>query len=55
MLNRSCNFFDEQANNAISSFTSLIQPIMLVIMGSVVATLFVAIYSPMLSIMTGLG
>ena len=55
VLNRSCNFFDEQANNAISSFTSLIQPIMLVIMGGVVATLFVAIYSPMLSIMTGLG
>ena len=52
VLERSCGFFDEQAESALKAFTSAIQPVMLLIMGGVVGTLFIAIYSPMLSIMT---
>ena len=52
---RSCSFFDEQVESSIASFTAVIQPAMLVIMGVVVATLFIAIYSPMLSIISGLA
>lgn len=55
VLKRSCKFFDTQVEAALTSLTSKIQPIMLVIMGLVIGTLFVAVYSPMLSIMTGLG
>ena len=55
VLERSCTFFDEQAESAINAFTSAISPIMLLIMGGVVGTLFIAIYSPMLSIMTTIG
>ena len=51
VLNRSCAFFDEQVEASLASFTSKIQPIMLAIMGGVIGTLFIAIYSPMLSIM----
>ena len=52
VLTRSCTFFDTQVEESLSSFASKVQPIMLIIMGVVVGTLFVAIYSPMLSIMT---
>ena len=55
VLNRSCGFFDEQATAAIQAFTSAIQPVMLIIMGGIIGTLFIAIYSPMLSIMTTVG
>ena len=51
VLSRSCKFFDEQVETALTSLTSKIQPAMLCIMGAVVAVLFIAVYSPMLSIM----
>lgn len=55
VLGRSCKFFDEQVESSLASLTSKIQPTMLIIMGAVIGTLFIAVYSPMLSIMNGLG
>ncbi|MBQ8449233.1 MAG: type II secretion system F family protein [Clostridia bacterium] len=55
VLTRSCSFFDEQVETSLNSLTSKIQPAMLLIMGLVVGTLFLAVYSPMLSIMTSLA
>ena len=54
VLKRSCKFFDEQVETTLSSLTNKIQPTMLIIMGVVVGTLFIAVYSPMISIMNGL-
>ena len=55
VLNRSCSYFDAQLESSFASFSAKIQPIMICIMGAVVATLFIAVYSPMLSIMSTLG
>ena len=55
VLGRSCKFFDEQVEASLSSLTAKIQPTMLIIMGAVIGTLFLAVYSPMLSIMNGLS
>ncbi len=52
VLTRSCNFFDEKVESTLQSATSKIQPVMLLLMGGIVGVLFIAIYSPMLSIMT---
>lgn len=54
VLKRSCAFFDQQVEASLSSLTTKIQPVMLAIMGIVVGTLFIAVYSPMLSIMNRL-
>ena len=54
VLGRSCVFFDGQVESSLSALTSKIQPIMLLIMGVVIGTLFIAVYSPMISIMNGL-
>lgn len=54
VLGRSCAFFDEQVETSLNSLTSKLQPAMLLIMGAVVGTLFISVYSPMLSIMSGL-
>lgn len=55
VLGRSCGYFDEQVEASLTSVTTKIEPIMLVLMGAVVGTLFIAVYAPMLSIMNGLN
>ena len=55
VLTRSCVFFDSQVETALNSVTSKIQPVMLILIGGVIAVMFIGVYSPMLSIMTGLG
>ncbi len=54
ILSRSCEFFDEQAETSLNAMTSKIQPIMLIIMGALIGTMFIAVYSPMISIMQNL-
>ncbi len=54
VLNRSCNFFDMQVETSLNSLVSKIQPAMLIVMGGIIGTMFIAIYSPILSIMTTL-
>lgn len=55
VFERSCKFFDDQVDASLKSLTSKIQPIMLLIMGTVVGMLFLAVYSPMLDMMSGLA
>ena len=52
VLTRSCSFFDAQLEASFNSFSSKIQPIMILIMGVVVGSMFLAVYAPMLSMMT---
>lgn len=51
ILLRTMNFFDAQVENALLKATSMIQPVMLCVMGIVIGGMFIAIYSPMLTIM----
>lgn len=55
VLMRSCAFFDNQVETSLNSMTAKIQPIMLIIMGAIIGTLFIAVYSPILSIMNNLN
>ena len=51
VLNRSCAFFDEQAETLLMSLTTMLQPMILGIIGGSVGVLFYAIYSPLLQVM----
>ncbi len=51
VLLQSSSYFDDQAERLLTGMTTLIQPIMLGIMGLIVGLLFYAIYSPMIAIM----
>ena len=55
VLMRSCAFFDNQVETSLNSMTAKIQPVMLIIMGAIIGTLFIAVYSPILSIMNNLN
>lgn len=54
VLTRSCDYFDSLVETSLNSLVAKIQPTMLIIMGGIIGTLFIAVYSPMLSIMTTL-
>lgn len=51
ILTRSMNFFDAQVEASLLKVTSLIQPMMLCVMAIVIGVMFIAIYSPMITIM----
>lgn len=55
VLGRSCKFFDDQVEMSVNSLTNKLQPIMLLIMGTIICVLFLAVYSPIISIMNGLN
>ena len=52
VLNSTCDYFDDEVENTVTSATAKIQPIMLIIMGIVIGGMFIAVYSPIISIMT---
>ena len=54
VLTRSCDYFDSLVETSLNSLVAKIQPTMLLIMGAIIGTLFIAVYSPMLNIMTTL-
>lgn len=55
VFGRSCKFFDAQVEISLNAITAKLQPVMLLLLGAVIAVLFMAVYSPMLSIMNALG
>ena len=47
MLDRIANFYDEEVNSAVEALTSVIEPIMIVVMGVMVGGMVIAMYLPM--------
>ena len=50
MLNSAADFFDEEIETTLSRFMTLIEPVLLVVMGVVFAALLLALYWPMLQL-----
>lgn len=51
---RIAKYFDEQANYTLNNLTSMLQPALLLLTGAVVAIIFLAVYSPMTTLMNKL-
>lgn len=51
MLDEVANFYDAELDVRLSTLTSLIEPVILVVMGSVVMTILLAMYLPILQLM----
>jgi type IV pilus assembly protein PilC len=52
MLKKVAIFYDEEVNAAVEALTSIIEPIMIVIMGGAVGGILIAMYLPMFSMMS---
>ena len=50
-LNSSSAYFSEESFRTLNAVVGVIQPVLLLLMGSAIGLMFVAVYSPMLAIM----
>lgn len=50
MLSKIADFYDEEVDAAVSAMTSLIEPLIIVVMGAVIGGILVAMYLPMFDI-----
>ena len=50
MLTSVADFFDEEIDTQLGRFITIIEPVLLVIMGVVIAALLIALYMPLLQL-----
>ncbi|MBN1212517.1 MAG: type II secretion system F family protein [candidate division Zixibacteria bacterium] len=50
MLNKIADFYDEEVDEAVTALTSIIEPIIIVVMGVVIGGILIAMYLPMFDI-----
>jgi type IV pilus assembly protein PilC len=55
MLNSLADFYDEEIETTLGRFVTMIEPLLLVVMGLVVATLLLALYLPVFQLSSVLG
>jgi type IV pilus assembly protein PilC len=52
MLDKIASFYDDEVNVAVETLTSIIEPIMIVVMGGIVGGMVVAMYLPMFKLIS---
>jgi len=55
MLEKIADTYDEDVDNAVDAFTSMLEPLMIVALAIVVGTIVIALFMPMITIMTEMG
>jgi type IV pilus assembly protein PilC len=55
MLNSLADFYDEEIETDLGRFVTLIEPVMLVLMGLVIASLLLALYMPLFQLSSVVG
>jgi len=50
MLNKIADFYDEEVDEAVTALTSVIEPIIIVVMGIIIGGILIAMYLPMFDI-----
>ena len=55
MLLKIADNYDEEVDNAVSAMTSLLEPVMIVFLAVVVGSIVIAMFLPLISLMSNLG
>ncbi|OGV36422.1 MAG: pilus assembly protein PilC [Lentisphaerae bacterium GWF2_49_21] len=55
MLERIADTYDEDVDNAVDAFTSMLEPLMIVVLAVLVGTIVIALFMPMITIITEMG
>lgn len=55
MLMKVADFYEDEVEQAVKALTSIIEPVMIVVVGGMVATILLAMYLPMFKVFDGLG
>lgn len=52
MLSKIADFYDEEVSNTVDALTSIIEPLMIIVMGVIIGGIIVSLYMPMFQIIT---
>ena len=55
MLNSLADFYDEEIETEVSRFITLVEPVLLVIMGVIIAVVVLALYMPLFELSSVVG
>tara|TARA_Y100001935_G_C17303494_1_gene510781 strand:- start:1469 stop:2695 length:1227 start_codon:yes stop_codon:yes gene_type:complete len=55
MLNKVADFYEEEVENATAAMTSLVEPILMVVLGGIIAVIVVAMYLPIFNLAGSVG
>jgi len=55
MLNKIADIYEEEVDVLVESLISLLEPIMIVVLGGIVGTIVIALFLPMISLLEGLS
>ena len=55
MLSRIADFYDEEVDTAVAALTSLLEPILMVFLGTAIGALVIAMYLPIFRMASVLG
>jgi type IV pilus assembly protein PilC len=55
MLSRVANTYEDEVDNAVAGLTSVIEPLMIIVLAVIVGTIVIAMFMPMIQIITSLG
>ena len=55
MLNKIADFYDDEVDTAVEALTSMLEPVMMVVLGGTVGGLLVAMYLPIFKIAETIG
>ena len=55
MLMRVANTYDDEVDNAVAGLTSVIEPLMIIVLAVIVGTIVIAMFMPMIQIISSLG
>ena len=55
MLDKVANTYDEEVDNAVNALTSLLEPIMIVVLAVIVGTIVIGLFAPLATIIQKLS
>ena len=55
MLMKIADVYDDEVDNAVAALTSMLEPIMIVFLAVIVGTIVIAMFMPLISVITQLG
>ena len=50
MLNKAAEFYEDEVDNSVAQLSSLMEPIIMVVLGAIIGTLLVAMYLPLFNL-----
>ena len=55
MLYKVADFYDEEVDTAVKSLISMLEPLMIIVLGGIIGTIVIALFLPMLGLLEGLS